>query len=28
MAAVGPAAHDLGVACKGCHETFKAKDPS
>ncbi|HEY7900019.1 MAG TPA: cytochrome c [Caulobacteraceae bacterium] len=24
--AIGPAAHDLGAACKGCHETFKEKD--
>jgi cytochrome c556 len=27
-AAVGPAMHDVGAACKGCHETFKAKDES
>ena len=25
-AGVGPAFHDVGAACKGCHETFKAKD--
>ncbi len=25
-AAVGPAFHDVGAACKGCHETFKEKD--
>ncbi len=25
-AAVGPAFKDVGAACKGCHETFKAKD--
>lgn len=26
MAAVGPAMQAVGGACKGCHETFKAKD--
>jgi cytochrome c556 len=25
-AAVGPAVKEVGAACKGCHETFKAKD--
>jgi cytochrome c556 len=25
-AAVGAAFHDVGAACKGCHETYKAKD--
>jgi cytochrome c556 len=25
-AGVGSAFHDVGAACKGCHETFKAKD--
>jgi len=25
-AGVGPAAHDVGAACKGCHETYKEKD--
>ncbi len=25
-AAIGPALHDVGAACKGCHETYKAKD--
>jgi cytochrome c556 len=25
-AAVGPAFHEVGAACKGCHETYKAKD--
>jgi cytochrome c556 len=25
-AGVGPAFHDVSAACKGCHETYKAKD--
>ncbi|MGH7024306.1 MAG: c-type cytochrome [Caulobacteraceae bacterium] len=26
VAQVGPAMHDVGAACKSCHDTFKAKD--
>ncbi len=28
MAAVGPAMQSVGMACKGCHETYKAKEPA
>jgi len=27
-AAIGPAAHEVGAACKSCHEKYKAKDES
>jgi cytochrome c556 len=27
-AAAGAAFHDVGAACKACHDTYKAKDPS
>lgn len=26
MGAVGTAGHDLGAACKGCHDTYRAKE--
>ena len=28
VAAIGPATHEVGAACKSCHEKFKAKDES
>lgn len=27
-AAIGAAGHDLGAACKGCHDTYRAKEKS
>jgi cytochrome c556 len=28
QAALGAAGHDLGAACKGCHDTYRAKEKS